>query len=112
MKSILQKQALWNIFQLEKKDESDSKNEEITKLEMKEHHVPCTLCQNILHMMDDGLPTCIHCGYMYHYIIDYSPEWKFYKRNEKNIGDPTRCGNPMNLLLKRIFVWMYYLEYK
>jgi transcription initiation factor TFIIB len=96
MKSPLQKQAIWNIFQLEKK----TSNEEKATFEINEYHFKCISCQNILRMMEDGFPTCINCGYMHRSIIDYSPEWRFYKGNEKNIGDPTRCGNPINPLLK------------
>jgi transcription initiation factor TFIIIB Brf1 subunit/transcription initiation factor TFIIB len=38
------------------------------------------------------------CGIIYK-TLDYSPEWRFYGAEDKNTGDPARCGNPMNLLL-------------
>jgi transcription initiation factor TFIIIB Brf1 subunit/transcription initiation factor TFIIB len=39
---------------------------------------------------------------MYHeQWVDPSPEWKFFKSDEKNHGNnPTRCGNPINPLLE------------
>jgi transcription initiation factor TFIIB len=60
----------------------------------------CNACCSILNIMEDGFPTCPSCGLMHRHILDYSPEWRFYKGNEKNISDPTRCGNPINPLLK------------
>jgi transcription initiation factor TFIIB len=52
--------------------------------------------------MDDGFPTCTNgkCGIMNRNILDYSPEWRFFGGNDKNGVDPTRCGNPINPLLK------------
>jgi hypothetical protein len=62
----------------------------------------CTLCRNVLHVMEDGFPTCSSCGLMYRHILDYSPEWRFYSNgnNDRNVVDQTRCGNPINPLLK------------
>jgi len=52
--------------------------------------------------MDDGFPTCTNkeCGIMNKYILDYSPEWRFYGADDKNASNPTRCGNPINPLLQ------------
>jgi len=52
--------------------------------------------------MEDGFPTCINkiCGKIYTKTLDYSPEWRFYGAEDKNANDPTRCGNPINPLLK------------
>ena len=38
------------------------------------------------------------CGVINNNIIDYSPEWKYF--NETSNSDPTRCGMPINPLLK------------
>lgn len=50
-------------------------------------------------IMDEGFPTCNHCGYMRTETLDYSPEWRFFGADDKNGNDPTRCGNPINPLL-------------
>ena len=61
----------------------------------------CNLCKFILIITDDGLPTCPNklCGVIYKNTLDYSPEWRFYGAEDKNMNDPTRCGNPINPLL-------------
>ena len=63
----------------------------------------CKMCDSVLLIMEDGVPTCtnIECGIIYKDVIDYSPEWRYYNSgdNKKNV-DPTRCGNPINPLLK------------
>lgn len=62
----------------------------------------CNQCQSPLMIMEDGFPTCTskRCGIMYTNTLDYSPEWRFYGAEDKNSNDPTRCGNPINPLLK------------
>jgi transcription initiation factor TFIIB len=62
----------------------------------------CNQCQSPLMIMEDGFPTCTskRCGIMYTDTLDYSPEWRFYGAEDKNSNDPTRCGNPINPLLK------------
>lgn len=62
----------------------------------------CHECQSPLMIMEDGFPTCTskRCGIMYTDTLDYSPEWRFYGAEDKNSNDPTRCGNPINPLLK------------
>jgi transcription initiation factor TFIIB len=60
----------------------------------------CKSCGGSINIMEDGFPTCLTCGLMCKHIIDYSPEWRFFQSNERNTSDPTRCGNPINPLLK------------
>jgi transcription initiation factor TFIIB len=62
----------------------------------------CYLCNSILLLMEDGMPTCTNsnCGIIYKDMLDFSPEWRFYGADDKNSVDPTRCGNPINPLLK------------
>jgi transcription initiation factor TFIIB len=61
----------------------------------------CSLCNSVLHIMEDGFPTCTNtaCGIIYKNTLDYSPEWRYYGADDKNTNDPTRCGNPINPLL-------------
>ena len=63
----------------------------------------CSQCQEgIIQWSDENIPICSSCGVMYHeQWVDPSPEWKFFKSDEKNHGNnPTRCGNPINPLLE------------
>ena len=63
----------------------------------------CSSCkQGVIQWSDENIPICSSCGVMYHeQWVDPSPEWKFFKSDEKNHGNnPTRCGNPINPLLE------------
>ena len=65
----------------------------------------CISCNNgVIQWSDENIPICSNreCGFMYHdTMMDKSPEWKFFKSDDKNNGnDPTRCGNPINPLLE------------
>ena len=63
----------------------------------------CSQCQQgVIQWSDENIPICSSCGVMYHeQWVDPSPEWKFFKSDEKNHGNnPTRCGNPINPLLE------------
>jgi len=66
------------------------------------HETNCKLCEFPIILMDDGFPTCTNskCGILYKDTLDYSPEWRFYGADDKNMSDPTRCGNPINPLLQ------------
>ena len=37
---------------------------------------------------------------MYKDMIDQGAEWRFYGADDNQMGDPTRCGMPINPLLK------------
>jgi transcription initiation factor TFIIB len=93
-----EKNTLWKIFDTDKLE--INQKELINDEEMAFHN--CHLCQSSLIIMDDGFPTCINekCGIINRNILDYSPEWRFFGGNDKNSVDPTRCGNPINPLLK------------
>lgn len=61
----------------------------------------CDDCGSRLMITENGFPTCsnMKCGIIYKTALDYSPEWRFYGAEDKNTGDPARCGTPMNPLL-------------
>lgn len=98
--SHVEKTNLWKLFDT---DNTDLSKEEIVCIypEKEENH-DCQNCHNPLTIMEDGFPTCTNskCGMICRTILDYSPEWRFYGANDKNTVDPTRCGNPVNPLLK------------
>ena len=72
------------------------------ELAIKENNDLCYLCNAVLVVMEDGFPTCSNsdCAIIYKNTLDYSPEWRFFGADDKGGADPTRCGNPINPLLK------------
>jgi len=115
--SLTEKNKLWEIFDqdhemqdtIEKADVSTVDetapdplpNEDKDKMFHVQTHHRCNACSSVLMIMEDGFPTCVNpaCCIIYKDILDYSPEWRFYGANDKNMVDPTRCGNPINPLL-------------
>lgn len=89
-----EKAKLWDTFD---NDISKSLNE----VKLTESGL-CIECNCVLQIADDGFPTCSNdkCGLIYTKTLDYSPEWRYYGNEDKNTKDPTRCGNPINPLLK------------
>ena len=57
----------------------------------------CPLCTGEMRL-DEGSYTCIDCGGM-QATIDMAPEWRFYG-DDPGTPNPTRCGMPINPLLK------------
>jgi transcription initiation factor TFIIB len=102
--SALEKHKLWQLFDIDKNevDEVDEVNEVTCIYNGENVHHNCVLCKEPLTIMEYGFPTCTNpdCGIINKNILDHSPEWRFYGGNDKNSVDPTRCGNPINPLLK------------
>jgi transcription initiation factor TFIIB len=61
----------------------------------------CDSCNSLLAITDEGFLTCcnIKCGILYKDMIDQGAEWRFYGSDNQS-EDPTRCGMPINPLLK------------
>ena len=95
-----QKNDLWKIFDIETQDNGKIVSIPLDTSEV--IHRNCTHCDSLLTIMEDGFPTCTNskCSVICKNVIDYSPEWRFYAANDKTTADPTRCGNPINPLLK------------
>ena len=93
-----EKSKLWAMFDAEKEEtqQEDSENQGTI----------CSYCNHILMIAEDGLPTCSNrqCGIIYTDMLDYSAEWRT-NLEDKNGSDNTRCGNPINPLLKVKVVW-------
>lgn len=62
----------------------------------------CKSCDSLLITTDEGFPVCPNkiCSIIYTDIVDLTPEWRFYGGEDQSGGDPTRCGMPINPLLK------------
>ena len=62
----------------------------------------CDCCNEILIITDEGFLSCKNpkCGILYKDIVDQSAEWRFYGADDNHNSDPTRCGLPINPLLR------------
>jgi transcription initiation factor TFIIB len=62
----------------------------------------CDCCESSLAFTDEGFLCCTNrrCGIIYKDALDQGAEWRFYGADDNQSGDPTRCGMPINPLLK------------
>ena len=62
----------------------------------------CDLCHSPVAYMENKLLTCtnVKCGIIYKDVLDATAEWRYYGADDSNMVDPTRCGMPINPLLK------------
>lgn len=60
----------------------------------------CSNCKSILYLNSENFMTCSNtdCGKLYKNILNTSAEWRFYSGNDSQ--NPTRCGMPINPLLR------------
>lgn len=96
----IQKAKLWEIYDQDKIATTESDHTSASIIEQTDF---CIKCQSLLIYAEEGFPTCRNasCGYMNHYALDYSPEWRYFASDQKsNNPDTTRCGNPIDPLLE------------
>ncbi len=64
--------------------------------------VKCDLCDSKVAYDDERFLTCTNpkCGIIYKDQLDESAEWRYYGADDNKQSDPTRCGMPINPLLK------------
>ena len=102
-KTVIDKKALWDKFEKEMGpgDEEKNKIECIYRDNIGQREL-CECCQSTLYITDEGLHACsnVKCGVLYKDIIDQSAEWRYYGADDNQSDDPTRCGMPVNPLLK------------
>jgi transcription initiation factor TFIIB len=62
----------------------------------------CDICNSSLAVTDEGFLACCNnkCGIIYKDSLDQGAEWRFYGADNNQSDDPTRCGMPINPLLK------------
>jgi transcription initiation factor TFIIB len=62
----------------------------------------CDKCESTVALSIEGYFICVNknCGILYKDTLDQSAEWRFYGAGDNNNNDPTRCGMPINPLLK------------
>ena len=91
------KTDIWKLFDTvneEDKLECIYSNEEIDN--------NCKECESPLCISEEGFYCCsnIKCGIIYKDVLDFGAEWRYYGADDTNSSDPTRCGMPVNPLLK------------
>jgi transcription initiation factor TFIIB len=76
--------------------------EEVLNPQDTEYKYFCYKCNEPIILMEDGMQACSNttCNILYSQTLDFSPEWKFYGTDDKNSKDPSRCGQPVNPLLR------------
>jgi transcription initiation factor TFIIIB Brf1 subunit/transcription initiation factor TFIIB len=88
---------LWNQFDASKPTKS------IECVYSKQHiREKCDICQYPVCLTEEGFLGCSNnkCGVMYKDVLDQSAEWRYYGANDSHASDPTRCGMPINPLLR------------
>ena len=95
------KSDLWNIF------DTEIENPEKVKISLEciygsGNREYCERCENILAFSEEGFLTCTNnkCGIIYKDLVDQSAEWRYYRSDDNQNADPTRCGMPINPLLE------------
>ena len=97
----INKKEMWNLFNNELDNDSEKKPLECIYRNTGERE-KCESCTSSLSITEDGFLTCCNknCGIIYKDILDQGAEWRFYGADNNNPEDPTRCGMPINPLLK------------
>jgi hypothetical protein len=98
--SNINKKELWNIFE-EEVDENKKIPLECIYRESGDREF-CERCNSNLAFSEEGFLTCINtqCGIIYKDLVDQTAEWRYYGADDNQNSDPTRCGMPINPLLK------------
>ena len=91
---------IWDMFDKDSGRESDDNIECIYSCDNDDNK--CIKCGEPLFISDEGFNCCSNylCGKIYRESLDYGPEWRFYGADDTSNSDPTRCGLPVNPLLK------------
>jgi len=96
--NVINKTKLWNVFD----EEINNKTPLECIYRACGNRENCERCSNNLAFSDEGFLTCTNtkCGIIYKDIVDQSAEWRYYGADDNQNSDPTRCGMPINPLLK------------
>ena len=103
------KKVLWSQFDETKeecKNDMFLDNKRRESIQMKDRCIGarefCELCKSGLAITEEGFLACTNrsCCIIYKDMVDESAEWRYYGADDNNSSDPTRCGMPINPLLK------------
>ena len=94
------KTDLWKLYDNEIENENKKDIECLYSNTTNENQ--CELCDFPLELNEDCFLICSNpqCCIIYKNNVDYSAEWRYYGADDTNTSDPTRCGMPINPLLK------------
>ena len=98
-------QKMWNLFNSEIIEDKNNNLECVYRNTHTENNLEYEICQSCrthLFIGEDGFLTCPNkkCGIIYKDNLDQTAEWRYYGADDNHSGDPTRCGMPINPLLK------------
>ena len=102
-KNKINKKKLWEAFD---NDTTIDEDTDLICMYERQKLAPrdkCSLCSSRLSMGADRFLICENkkCGVMYKDSLDESAEWRYYGAEDSGSKDPTRCGMPINPLLKK-----------
>ena len=91
---------LWKLFDAE--ISRDSKVECLYSESSPQLREACDLCGKSVAYGEDRFLTCtnVKCGIIYKDTLDVTAEWRYYGADDSHMTKPTRCGMPINPLLK------------
>jgi transcription initiation factor TFIIB len=100
LKKTTNNNHLWNIFESEISPNKSVSLECVYRVSGEREY--CDVCNDKLSFTDEGFLSCINpkCSIIYKDMLDSSAEWRFYGADDSQSADPTRCGMPINPLLK------------
>jgi transcription initiation factor TFIIIB Brf1 subunit/transcription initiation factor TFIIB len=98
------KKQLWDMFTEEIPDISFDKTIPLDDIFQKDKVITnCIKCDsNLILISEEGFLICPNnqCAHIHKNVVDQSPEWRYSGAEDNNGSDPTRCGMPINPLLK------------
>ena len=96
------KSVLWDLFDQEIGDNVEQNLERLFSTTSIGNRDKCELCGSSVSFSEDKFLTCTNrsCGIIYKDILDRSAEWRYYGAGDSKSTNPTRCGMPINPLLK------------
>tara|TARA_B100001287_G_scaffold263727_1_gene254876 strand:+ start:40 stop:1104 length:1065 start_codon:yes stop_codon:yes gene_type:complete len=91
---------LWNAF--ESVENKEKKLELLYESQNLRQREKCDLCNSAVAYTQQKLLTCTNtsCAVVYKDVLDETAEWRYYGADDSSMSDPTRCGMPINPLLK------------
>jgi len=90
----------WNAF--ESVENKGKKLELLYESQNLRQREVCDLCNSAVSYTQQKLLTCSNpsCAVVYKDVLDETAEWRYYGADDNSMSDPTRCGMPINPLLK------------
>ncbi len=87
-------QEIWDLF--------DDKEEVECVYSSDKSDGSCKKCGDVMFVSEEGFNCCSNpaCGKMDKEVLDFGAEWRFYGADDTSSVDPTRCGMPVNPLLR------------